>query len=176
MKKASLILLFIALGLTSCKKDALDVSFNSNLSATSDEVVVNDGTRVATSPYSTTYELDLKNTDTQDYLDRLKDVSLSDVKFYFNGLAALAGNQVPTNLSITINNQITFEFANFTYDGVAQGDPIMITDTAKIKQVAELLLQNKKVTIDVNGAIPDTAAHHFFIKMMAKAHITAKAL
>jgi len=177
MKKLSLIVLFIALGFTSCKKDIADVSFNSNLSATSNEVVVNDVTRsAATTPYSTSYELDLKNSDTEDYLNKLKEIKLSDVKFYFEGLAALAGNQVPTDLSFTINNQITFEFPGFTYDGVAQGDPIMITDTAKVQQIAELLLQNKKITVSVNGVIPDAAAHHFFVKIMAKANITAKAL
>lgn len=177
MKKVSLIILFIALGLSSCNKkefteEALQFNFNTNLSTTSDEIIVNDP-NAPNSTYNTSFILDMNNSDAHQYINRLKDVELSEITFHFHDLYALAGNQTATNLSFTINNQITFDFPNFTYDSVAQGNPVIITDTSKNQQIATLLLQNKQITIEVNGTISDTSPHHFFITIEAKAKITA---
>jgi len=177
MKKVLLLVTLVAVSLTSCKKDLTEVTFSTNLSKTSDQIVVNAPTsRAVASNFSTTFVLDLDNADTHDYLDQIEDIDLDDVQMIFQGLSGLAGNQVPTNLTVTINNQITFEFPNFTYDSVAQGDPIMITDNAKIQQVANLLKTAKKITIKVESSIPDTNMYQFNIKFMAKAKITANAL
>jgi len=177
MKKVLLLVTLVAVSLTSCKKDLTEVTFSTDLSKTSDQIVVNAPTsRAVASNFDTTFVLDLDNADTHDYLDQIEDIDLDDVQMIFQGLSGLAGNQVPTNLRITINNQITFDFPNFTYDSVAQGDPIMITDNAKIQQVADLLKTAKKITIKVESYIPDTNMYQFNIKFMAKANITANAL
>jgi len=177
MKKVLLLVTLVAVSLSSCKKDLTEVTFSTNLSKTSDQIVVNAPTSKATaSNFNTTFVLDLDNADTHNYLDQIKDVDLDDVRITFQGLAGLAGNQVPTNFTITINNQITFDFPNFTYDSVAQGDPIMITDNAKIQRVANLLKTAKKITIKIESYIPDTNMYEFNIKFMAKAKITANAL
>ncbi len=170
-------LLMILLLMSSCGK-ATDVTFDSQLSQTSDEIVVNESTqnkRVNT-PFSTAFVLSLDNSDTHEYLNQLKDLDLSDVNLSFTGLSGLSGNTTVVDLIITVDNQIVITIPNFNFDMVAQGDPIMITDTQKINQIATRLLDNKKINIEISGSIPSTDTYHFQIKFQAKATITADVL
>jgi len=178
MKKFSLSSLFLMLlVMTSCDK-ATEVSFDSQLSQTSDEIAVNESTQNKTTnaPFSTSFVLSLDNSDTHDYLDQLKDLDLSDMKLSFTGLSGLAGNTTVVDLTIIVDNQIVINIPNFNFDMVAQGDPIMITDTQKINQIATRLLDRKKINIEISGSIPSSDTYHFRIKLQAKATITADAL
>ena len=179
MKKAVLLLFVLSIfSLTSCKKDALDVSFNTNLSATSEQIDVNETVRNTMSgpDYNITFVLDLDNSETHDYLDKLKSIELSDVKLFFDGLAGLAGNTTVVDITITIDNDIVITIPNFSYDLVAQGDPIMISDMQKIKLIADKLLNRKKVNINISSSVPTTDPQHFHISFKAKAKIKAEAL
>lgn len=177
MKKVALLLVLTMIGFTSCKKDAADVEFSTNLSKTSDQIDVNSPTlKMATSAYNETFVVDLENAETRDYINKIKDVDLENVRIAFQGLAGLAGNTTPTVLRLTINNQVVLEYNNFVYDRVANGQDFVIDDTQKVDQMANLLQTAKKLTIKVEGNIPDTAMYQFYIKFMAKANITASAL
>ena len=176
MKKVALLLVLAVITLSSCKKDAADVTFSTNLSKTSDQIDVNAPTMKAVSAFNETFIVDLSNADTQDYINKIKDVDLENVRIAFQGLAGLAGNNTPTTLKITVNNQIVLMYNNFVYDRVANGQDFVIDDTQKINQMAALLQSAKKLTIKVEGNIPDTAMYQFYIKFMAKANITASAL
>ena len=176
MKKVVLLLLLTVITLTSCKKDATDVTFSTNLSKTSDQIDVNSPTMKASSAFNETFIVDLSNADTQDYIDRIKDIDLENVRISFQGLAGLAGNTTSTILRITVNDQITLTFNNFVYDNVANGQDFVIDDAQKVNEMADLLKSAKKLTIKVEGNIPDTAMYQFYINFMAKANITASAL
>jgi len=182
MKKLFLLVLAISLTFTACKKDALDVNFTTTLSATSPQIDVNAtpiiGAARLTSPtpYSQTFEVDLSNPDTQDYLNKLKEISLSDVRLQFSGLSDLASNVTDTDLTVTIDNQVTFHYTNFKYSEVANGQDFNLVDNQKIATIAEILLNRKKITVKIDGFIPDTATYHFFIKFLAKAKIKAQAI
>ena len=178
MKKTLLLLLLTFTGLTSCKKDALDVNFSTDLSATSDEIVVNETQRnvMTGQDYSTTFVLDMDNSDTHDYLDQLKSLNLSNVNISFEGLENLAGNNTVVDLTITIDNDIIITIPDFNYDMVAQGEPFAITNMQKIEQIADRLLANKKINIIVSGSIPSGDTFHFYITFSAKADIKASAL
>ncbi len=178
MKKTVLLFVFTVLSLTACKKEALDVTFSTDLSATSDQIVVNETVRSAMSgpDYLIDFDLDLDNSDTHDYLDKLKSIDLSNVKLTFDGLSGLAGNTTVVDLTITVDNDIVITIPNFSYDLVAQGDPIMITDTQKIQQIADKLLSQKKVNIKISSRVPTTDPQHFYISFKAKANIKAGAL
>ena len=163
--------------MTSCDK-ATEVTFDSQLSQTSDEVAVNETTqnRTTNTAFSTVFVLNLDNSDTHDYLDQLKDLDLSDVNLSFSGLSGLAGNTTVVDLTIIIDNQIVITIPNFNFDMVAQGDPIMINDTQKINQIAARLLDHKKINVEITGSIPSSDTYHFRIKLQTKATITADAL
>ncbi len=177
MKKVALLLVLTMISFTSCKKDAADVEFSTNLSKTSDQIDVNSPTlKSATSAYNETFIVNLENPDTQDYINKIKDIDLENVRITFQGLAGLAGNTTPTLLKLTINNQVVLEYNNFVYDRVANGQDFVIDDTQKVDQMADLLKTAKKLTIKVEGNIPDAAMYQFYIKFMAKANITASAL
>ncbi len=178
MKKALLFFVLTLTGLTSCKKKALDVNFDTNLSATSEEVVVNETTRNAMTGqnYTTTFVLDLDNSDTHGYLDRLKSLDLSNVAVTFDGLENLSGNNTVVELTIAVDNDIIITIPGFNYDMVAQGNPISITDTQKIEQIAGRLLDNKKINITISSRIPSTGTFHFHITFSAKANIKASAI
>jgi len=182
MKKLFLLVLAISLTFTACKKDALDVNFTTNLSATSSQIDVNNAPinhaykMSAPVAYSESFEVDLSNPDTQDYLNKLKEISLSDVRLQFSGLSDLASNVTDTELTVTIDNQVTFHYTNFKYSEVANGQDFDLVDNQKIAEVAEILFSRKKITVKIDGFIPDTATYHFFIKFLAKAKIKAEAL
>jgi len=182
MKNLLLATLVITLMFTSCKKDVLDANFTTNISATSPQIDVNDAPindayRSNTlAPYSQTFDVDLSNPDTQDYLNKLKEISLSDVRLQFSGLAGLAANTTDTDFTVTIDDQITFSFNDFKYSEVANGQDFMLNDNQKVAEIAEILLNRKKITVKVEGFIPDTATYHFFVKFLAKAKIKAEAL
>jgi len=181
MKKFILLSLLIVT-ISSCDKDLLDVSFSSNLSQTSEPIIINSPSINSPSvknplqAYETTFVVDLENPDTKDYLNKIKDIDLENVRIAFQGLDGLAGNTTPTVLKITVNNQLVLEFNDFKYSDVANGQEFAIEDTQKIKEMASLLFSTKKLTIKVEGNIPDTAMYQFYIKFMAKANITASAL
>jgi hypothetical protein len=182
MKKLFLFALAISLTFTSCKKDALDVNFTTNISATSPQIDVNTApingaSRMSSSAtFSQSFVVDLSNPDTQDYLNKLKEISLSDVRLQFSGLSDLVSNNVDTDLTVTIDNQITFHYGNFKYSQVANGQDFDLVDSQKNAEIAEILLNRKKITVKIDGTIPDTATYHFFIKFLAKANIKAEAL
>jgi len=177
MKKVLLLVTLVAVSLTSCDKDLTEVTFSTDLSKTSDQIVVNAPTnRAVASNFNTTFVLDLNNADTHDYLDKIEDIDLEDVRMIFQGLSSLSGNTTPTVLKITINNDIIFEFNDFKYSDIANGQEFFIDDTQKINRAADLLKTAKKLTIKIEGNIPDTNMYQFFIKFMAKANITANAL
>ncbi len=175
-------MLVISLTFTACKKDMLDVNFTTNISATSSQIDVNDAPinsafkMSAPVAFSQSFEVDLSNSDTQDYLNQLKELSLSDVRLQFSGLSGLASNNTDTDLTITINDQVTFHYTDFKYSRVAGGQDFDLVDNRKIAEVAELLFNRKKITVKVDGFIPDSATYHFFIKFLAKAKIKAEAL
>ena len=178
MKKLSLLsLLMMLFVMSSCDK-VTEVTFDSQLSQTSDEVAVNESThnRTANTPFSTAFVLSLDNSDTHDYLDQLKDLELSNLNLSFTGLSGLTGNTTVVDLTITVDNQIVITIPNFNFDMVAQGDPFMITDTQKINQIASRLLDHKKINVEIRGSIPSSDTYHFRIKLQAKATITADAL
>jgi len=177
MKKFSLLLLFLTLVFSSCKKDATEVNFTTNISATSDDIVVNETSmKTNSNHYDVEFEVNLENEDTQEYLDKIKDIDIQELNLIFNGLEDLAGNQTPTNLKITIDNNIVFEYNGFKYDLVASGEKFQIENTDKIKEVAELLQNKKKVTVRIEGVIPDMNFHQFTITVDALAKITADVL
>ncbi len=177
MKNYFLVSLLFVLALSSCKKDLVDAKFSSQLSETSDEIVVNSGTfKGVSGNYVTEFDLDLSNPDTQDYLDRLKEIELSDVKLQFQGLSALNQDDTATDLIITIDNAVVFNFNHFKYMDVASGQDFILDDTQKTKQIADYLLSNKKVHVKIQGTIPSANQFNFYIKFLAKAEITAKAL
>ena len=178
MKKTVLLFVFTVLSLTACKKDALDVTFSTDLSATSDQIVVNEPARTTMSgpDYEVSFDLDLDNSDTHEYLEKLKSIDLSNVRLYFNGLSGLAGNNTVVDFTITVDNDIVITIQNFSYDLVAQGDPIMITDTQKIEQIADKLLSKKKVNIKISSRVPTNDTQHFNISFKTKANIKAGAL
>jgi len=178
MKK--IFLLFITLwSLTSCSKDLLDVEFTTHLSQTSEEITVNNiGSRNAIGgTFTTEFTLDLSNNqDVEPYLNKIKEINLQDLSLSFQGLENLSENQIATRLEITFDNQISIDIDNFIFSNVANGQEYILTQTTQINEVAQLLLQNKKLNIKIEGNIPDTAIYHFFITLNATANITANPL
>ena len=177
MKKLNVLFVLIMLTALSCEK-ATEIDFSTNLSATSDQITVNNAPMrgMVAGQYETTFVLNLDNNDTHKYLDNIKDIDLSEVSLIFQGLSGLAGNQTPTHLKLTFNNQITIEYTDFVYDHVANGQKFQINQSQEIREIAQLLLDRKQLTIKLEGNIPDSATYNFFIKFMAKAKITANAL
>ncbi len=176
MKRISLLLVFL-MTIMSCEK-ATEVDFSTSLSATSDQISVNNVPMrgMVAGQYETTFVLNLDNNDTHKYLDNIKNLDLNEVSLVFQGLSGLAGNQTPTHLKLTFNNQINLEYTDFVYDHVASGQKFQINQSQKIREIAQLLLDRKQLTIKLEGNIPDSATYNFFIKFMAKAKITANAL
>ena len=175
MKK--LILLLILISFSSCKKSLGDVDFTTNLSKTSDEIVVNKTKQQGvTGVYETEFVLDLSNSDTKEYLNKLKNLDLKEVGLSFQGLSGLINNRNITTLSISFDDQVVIVLNNFVYSQVANGNVFNLTQTQKLNEVAQILLNKKKVKIKIVGNIPDPTEYHFFIKFMAKADITANVL
>ncbi len=173
------ILLMLALSLASCDKDLLDVDFSTELSQTSDEIVVNETllhNKITGSTYETEFDLDLSNPDTQKYLDRIKEVETKDVKMAYIGLQSLAGNTQNYFLEITLNNQFRYEISGFNFDQVAGGNPLSINNAGLMEKLSSELENQKKVHIKISGNIPSGQLYRFKIQFSAKVNITAKAL
>ncbi len=172
-------LISILLIVSACDKID-DVSFETNLSQQSSEIVVNDDVPRSKINYYPTYnaefDLSLDNADTHDYLNKLKEIDLSNVQFSFEGLNALAGNTDPVDLTIIIDNETVLSLSDFSYDTVAQGDPIMLTDITKINMIANNLLQNKKLHVQILSSIPSLDLLRFYINFNVHAKITANVL
>ncbi len=172
MKK--IFLLLVIFHLTSCEKKIGEIDFTTNLSKTSDEIIVNNSPqRNLAGNFETSFVLDLSNENTKDYLNKLKDLDFEEVFLSFEGLNALSGNRTSTRLSIDFNHQVQIVVGDFKYDEVANGQKFRLEQTQALEEVAQILLNNKQVRITIKGNIPDTAVYHFYIKFLGKAHITA---
>ena len=174
MKKI-ILLAAVLLSMSSCLKKATTVNFTTELSVTSDEITVNEGYErsPAAGDFSVEFTLDMDNPQVHDYLDKLKDLDLENVRLRFQGLSGLQNNQVPTHLRITFDDQITIDLDNFVWANVAGGQEYPLTQTDQIERLAQLLLQKRAVNVRIQGQIPDSAPYHFFITLAATAHITA---
>jgi hypothetical protein len=179
--KKPIILMLIFFSLTACDKDLLDVNFSTELSQTSDEIVVNDtpaiNSKMVAVGYETEFILSLSNPDTEKYLNKIQEIDLDEVKLYFPGLEILAGNTTEYFLTIYINgNEYELEVNPVIYDQLAQGVPLEISDKQLLETIANSLLNRKQVTIRISGFMPADQLYRFRIRLTTRAEITAKAL
>ncbi len=178
MKKLLILtLVLLVAGLTSCEKNAMGVDVNTNIAATSDRIDVNDAEKLRSgADFTTSFYVDIDNEDTHNYLEKIEAVDLSDVVLTFDGLAALADNTTPVALSVIIDDEIVIDIPDFSYDQIAQGEPLKIVDAQKISAIADKLLTEKRVKITVSGSVPTPDPYHFYITFKAKAKISAGVL
>jgi len=160
----------------SCDKEVTGITYVTHLKATTDEITVNDTQNNNSNLFDIEFDVNLENEDTREYLDQIKNFELEKISLFFHGLDSLAENQTPTHLKITIDNDIVFDYSDFKYSMIANGNPFVINDTEKLNEVAELLYNNKFIHVKIEGEIPDTQYYQFFIEIDVLAKMEVDAL
>lgn len=174
MKKITPYLTFLVLLLTlssnSCDEDILDVEIFTEMSRSID-LHLNQGQETI----NENYILDLKNDDTKDFLNKIKDVRIQKLtyritsfsgdpegsiagKVYIEGFSF--GPEID-NIKRAFDNNTTFEISNID----------------ELNTIAELLKKNNQITVNLNGesACPNSSVD-FTVEVTALLDITANPL
>jgi len=117
--------------------------------------------------------LSLDNTDTHDYLDKLKNVQINKLTYKFKNFI---GNEACNmNVEIATDGNM-FETKEFIIkQAIDNGTIYEITDVAKINTMATALKNNKQVSFTMEGEVFEGAAD-FDVEVTAEVEVVANPL
>ena len=163
-----LTLLLICFTFTSCDDDILDVDFNTTVKAT---IVAHvDQNQTTINDYVV---LSLDNSDTNQYLDKIKDVTITKLTYK---IVSFSGNTLG-NVDVDFYaDNIILRTEGFNVS-TALNQTFEVTDVAKLNTMANLLRTNKQTTVGITG---DTTSAEgdmdFSIEVTAELAVTANPL
>jgi len=165
-----LVVLLIAFTFNSCDdvKDLADVDFSTTIKENIDVSISESQEYI-----SDEITLNIDNTDTHDYLDKLKSVKIKKLTYRYKNFS---GNEdCSMNVEISTDNVVfeTKEF--FIKQDVDNGTIYEITDVDKINAMATALKNNKEVSFKMEGEVTNGAAN-FTIEVTAELDIIANPL
>jgi len=165
-----LAVLLIAFTFNSCDEvnDLADISIETSLTEQIDVQITEDQDQV-----SDQIVLSIDNSDTHDYLDKLKSISIEKLTYKFIGFS---GNDT-CNMSVDISTDgnvldtKTFQIKQESDNGTIYE----ITDVAKLNAMATALKNNQQVSFEMDGTVSDGPAN-FKIEVTATIKIVANPL
>ena len=165
-----LAVLLIAFTFNSCDdvKDLADVNFTTTLSENFDISISESQDNI-----SDQVILNIDNSDTHDYLDKLKSVSINKLTYKFINYT---GNE-SCNMEVEISTDGNiFETKTFQIkQAVDNGTIYEITDVAKLNAMATALKNNQQVSFKMEGTVSDGPAT-FIVEVTAEVTIVANPL
>jgi len=171
--KILIILLVSSFLFSSCDNDIMDVEFSTTLS---EKIAVHFNENIDQETIDNTIIVNLDNTDTHDYLSKIKNISISKLTFK---IVDFTGDDV-TNISNTdlyVDNIILFNNLSITIKEAFDNQTIYeVTDTNKLNQVAQLIKTNNQITAGITGDYQSYAAANFKVEVTLKLDITANPL
>jgi hypothetical protein len=165
-----LVVLLIAFTFNSCDnvEDLADVTFTTTLSENFDVSISETQENI-----SNQIILNLDNSDTHDYLTKLKSVNINKLTYKFTNYT---GNE-SCNMEVEISTDgNVFETKEFQIkQAVDNGTIYEITDVAKLNAMSIALKNNNQVTFKMEGTVADGSAD-FIVEVTAEVTVVANPL
>jgi hypothetical protein len=165
-----LVVLLIVFTFNSCDDvtDLADVTFTTTLSENFDVSISETQESI-----SNQVILNLDNSDTHDYLTKLKSVNINKLTYKFTNYT---GNE-SCNMEVEISTDgNVFETKEFQIkQAVDNGTIYEITDVAKLNEMATALKNNNQVSFGMEGAVFDGPAD-FIVEVTAEVTVVANPL
>ncbi|MDV7186666.1 hypothetical protein R3X25_05180 [Lutibacter sp. TH_r2] len=155
---------------TSCDDDILDVDFNTTITAKipvhvdQDQETVNESTI-----------LSLDNSDTNKYLNKIKGVEITKLTYKITNFSGDATGTI--NVDFKADNLI-LQTEGFVVENAYNNTTIFeVTDIDKLNNMANLLKNNKSVTVGVSGdCVAKENSMDFNVEVTAELKVTANPL
>jgi len=165
-----LVLLLISFPFTSCIKDLADIDFTTDITESFDVHINQNQESVSQS-----INLSLDNNDTHDYLNDIKEVSITKLTYkVINFTGDEAGTidvEFDSDGIVLISNGFNVKQAN------DNGTIYEITDVTKLNQIANALKNNHQVTLSIIGDCSALVANmDFKIEVTAELDVVANPL
>lgn len=162
--------LFICFMFTSCDDDILDVDFDTTVKAT---IVANVDQGQETINESVVLSLD--NSDTHEYLDKIKDVTIKKLTYRIINFSG--DSQGSVDIDFYADN-ITLQTEAFVVNDAYNAATVFeVTDVSKLNTMADLLKTNNHTTVGITGNTVATEAEmNFNIEVTAQLEVTANPL
>ncbi len=173
MKKLFLLTFIVTASfLTSCDelKDAADIDFNTTVSADITVSITEPGTT-----YDNTTILDLSNEDTEDHLDKIKNVSITKLTYTVINFAGDAAGTITGDLKadgVTLHSVANQNVSDAFFSATV----FEVTDPNLIKNAAQKLLNNHHLTLQTTGTADYTTSLFFIVRVTAELKVKANAL
>ena len=172
--KITAIILFLIVGLFSCKKD-LGINFTTDLSsAKSIHIDQTTGTAVS---FSESVIVELENEDTREYLDKIEAIEkINSFVYQFKNFSGDPAGIV--SLNIAVNGTVIANEENVIVKDESDNRTVFeISDNEKLNQIAAALMNDQKVTFKFSGtALCDAAAMDFDMELKMNITVAASAL
>lgn len=162
--------LFICFVFTSCDDDILDVDFDTTIKST---IVANVSKGQETLNENVVLSID--NKDTRDYLDKIKNVKIKKLTYK---IISFSGNEKGTVDVDFFADNITLKTEAFTVKSAYDASAIFeVTDVSKLNSMADLLKNNKSVSVGILGkTVSEEGDMNFNIEVTAELEVTANPL
>ncbi|MBD0778053.1 hypothetical protein HPE56_09630 [Maribacter sp. ANRC-HE7] len=162
--------LLICFACTSCDEDLLDVDFDTTVKST---IVAHVDQGQETIDQSV--DLSMDNNDTHDYLDKIKDVKIK--KFTYKIISFSGNTEAYVDVDLYANT-IILKTEGFNVKSAYDAATVFeITDVNKLNSMADLLKNNKSITVGISGQTTSNESEvNFNIEVTAELEVTANPL
>jgi len=164
----------LLLGFNSCKKELL-VNFDTQLSETK-SLRINQ-TSGSSVPFKEVLTIELENSDTEEYLDRIS--SIENINNFTYQFKNFIGDPTGTISMNTLVNGVTIDrIENIVVKTEVENEKkFQITDPEKLNAISSALTQDLKVTFEFSGTAQcDAAPMGFDIELKMNVDVVANAL
>jgi len=177
MKKTIVILsiLLLSFTLNSCDKaeELADVDFSTTLV---EKIPVHFNENQSQEAIEQTLVMSLDNTDTHDYLNKIKDVSISKLTYK---IVDLTGGDESAYMQVNLLMDafdLQHNLEMNILDDYNNGTVFEVTDVAKLNQVANAIKANKQITAKLSGNYQSQAVTDFKIEVTIELDLVANPL
>jgi hypothetical protein len=170
MKNLLLLLVLVAMPIfSSCDEEDLDVDFSTSLSG---DIPVN---ITGGNTYNESTTIQLANSDTDDYLDKLKSVTITKMTYEIDNFT---GDPEGTITGVLKADGVTLHSVTGLVVSNADGTGTIfeVTDTTALTNAGNALLNNKMLTLQVMGTADYSDFMNFIVKIKIDLNVVANPL
>ena len=173
---AALVVVIASFTFTSCKqiKDLADIEFGTEITT---KIPVHFDANVDKESIDLFKVLSLDNSDTHDYLSHFEDVSIKKMTFKIVEFKGDDSSAAITSVDFYADNVELLSNLEFNiYEAYTNQTIFEVVDVAKINQIANLLKNNKNLTIRLTGDYSSVKVTDFNVEVTAELNIIANPL
>ena len=176
MKKTLLVLgiFLIGFSFSSCDEDdiiGLLPDFDVPINQTENIPVHIDRTNGDRISYSETTDLNIKNKDTEDYLNKIKDVKITALSYKIINFSGDPIGDVEASFSVA--NEVSLQHAYVVKESADKGKVYAITEVDELSRIANALKSGQTVKVEYSGsALCDADDMDFTVEVTLVAKVT----